>query len=258
MATACPSQRRVSSTRTRPLSLLSSRRRTFRSTRGTRCVRWAGRATRRDPTDRPFSLLLPQEDVDPDHIRKRLADAGGSKYSVQQKQQPAAAPRDKIAPVGSAYTPTGKIDMGALKAGKPAASSGGSSTPSTFSKPASTPSAASTPRVFGAPAPVKQPVVSAAPASKPALPQAAPDDDETWGDEPPTALKPSAAAASAPTPKPSTPAPAGSFYRAPAPAAAPAKVEAKQDAEKPKDDDRIAKVVRSFSCWPSRLDPKCC
>jgi hypothetical protein len=81
------------------------------------------------------------------------------------------------------------------------------------------------------------------------LPQAAPDDDETWGDEPPAAPKPSASAASAPAPKPSASAPAGSFYKAPAPAAAPAKVEVKQqESEKPKEDDRIAKVVRDDDC----------
>lgn len=185
-----------------------------------------------------------EDDVEPEVILKRLADSGGAKYSVQQKQASAAAvpARDRIAPVGSAYQPVGKVDMGALKAGKPTTSS--SYTPPSFNKPSPAPvSAPAQPARSFAPPPVK----AATPPPPP--PQATArdddDDDETWGDEPPAPAAP--ASKPAPVAAPKASAPAGSFYRAPVVAPAPAKVEVKQETAKPKEDDRIGKVVRRRS-----------
>jgi len=47
---------------------------------------------------------------------KRVRDASGSKYSVHKEPVHRAEP---IAPVGTNYTPIGKVDIGALRKGAP-------------------------------------------------------------------------------------------------------------------------------------------
>ncbi|KAF8507300.1 hypothetical protein BU17DRAFT_57574 [Hysterangium stoloniferum] len=51
-------------------------------------------------------------DVDPDLIMKRVRNASGSKYSVHGETARRAEP---IAPVGTSYTPVGKVDIAALR-----------------------------------------------------------------------------------------------------------------------------------------------
>lgn len=63
-----------------------------------------------------------EADVDTKLIMKRVADAGGAKYTagMDQVQQNIQAPPPKMerpAPVGSAYVPIGRPDMNALTAG---------------------------------------------------------------------------------------------------------------------------------------------
>lgn len=180
-----------------------------------------------------------QTDVEPEVILKKLADSGGAKYSVQQKNAP-AQPRDKIAPVGSSYTPVGKVDMGALKSSKPTQSYTPPPPGASFARPNPAPVAPATEAKTFTPPPVKK-------FTPPVLPPQATarnDDDEadeTWGDEPPA---PPAPAATPSVSAPKASAPAGSFYKAPTIASLPAKVEVKAESEKPKEVDRIGKVVR--------------
>ena len=55
-----------------------------------------------------------EADVDPDLILKRVAEAGGAKYSVHQE---APQKLERPAPVGSAYKPIGRPDIAAMSAG---------------------------------------------------------------------------------------------------------------------------------------------
>lgn len=57
-----------------------------------------------------------QGDVSPVLIMKRVRDASGAKYSVHNESARRAEP---IAPVGTNYTPIGKVDIGALRKGAP-------------------------------------------------------------------------------------------------------------------------------------------
>lgn len=206
----------------------------------------------------PINLALAatfQTDVEPEVILKKLTDSGGAKYSIQQKNAP-AQPRDKIAPVGSSYTPVGKVDMGALKSSKPTQSYTPPPPGASFARPTPAPAAAATQAKTFTPPPVKK-------FTPPVLPPQATarnDDDEadeTWGDEPPA---PPAPATTPSVPAPKASAPAGSFYKAPTIAPAPAKVEVKAESEKPKEVDRIGKVVcfnRSFGPF-FVARPDCC
>lgn len=132
-------------------------------------------------------------------ILKRLADAGGSKYSVQANQSAPSHQPTKIAAVGSSYVPTGKIDMNALK-----------STGSGRVQPSTTPAPAPAPKPFSygssapAPAPIKKdeggwgnepPAPTPAPkpfSSGSSAPAPIKKDDGGWGDEPPAAPAPRA------------------------------------------------------------------
>ena len=68
----------------------------------------------------PFSAysssMYVQSDVSPVLIMKRVRDASGAKYSVHNESARRAEP---IAPVGTNYTPVGKVDIGALRKGAP-------------------------------------------------------------------------------------------------------------------------------------------
>lgn len=55
-----------------------------------------------------------QGDISPALIMKRVRDASGSKYSVHNEPAKRFEP---IAPVGTNYTPVGKVDITALRKG---------------------------------------------------------------------------------------------------------------------------------------------
>ncbi|CDZ97972.1 Drebrins and related actin binding proteins [Phaffia rhodozyma] len=183
-----------------------------------------------------------ESDVDPSVILKRLADAGGSKYSIQEKQAPPPKP-DRIGAVGSSYVPTGKIDMNQLKAGSK--SSGVSST--IVAAPTKTPYSYTTP------APAPKPASSAAPVAPPTKTVSVSiNDDETWGEEPPAAPAPRSNPSSfAPSvgegAKISSPA-ATSFYKPPPAKATPAVASAPTSASaKPEQEDKIGPVGTAYT-----------
>lgn len=61
-------------------------------------------------------LLVPQGDVQPAQIMKRVNDSSGAKYSVHnEKSRPAPAPT----PAGTSYTPIGRPDIAAMKRAAP-------------------------------------------------------------------------------------------------------------------------------------------
>lgn len=63
-----------------------------------------------------FLTIVLQSDLSPALIMKRVRDASGSKYSVHNEPARRAEP---IGPVGTNYTPVGKVDIGALRKGAP-------------------------------------------------------------------------------------------------------------------------------------------
>lgn len=63
-----------------------------------------------------------ESDVEPDIIRKRVAESGGSKYTTAGTSSAAQpAKMERPAPVGSNYTPIGRPDIASMTASKPEA-----------------------------------------------------------------------------------------------------------------------------------------
>jgi drebrin-like protein len=77
------------------------------------------------------SRVLIQNDVTPALIMSRVEAASGAKYSTRKEQTRQSEP---IAPVGTAYTPVGKVDIAALRKAPPPAAK--PTLPSSSSRPA--------------------------------------------------------------------------------------------------------------------------
>jgi hypothetical protein len=125
-----------------------------------------------------------ESDVVPSLIMSRVEAASGVKYSSQKEP---ARKIEPIAPVGTSYTPVGKVDIGAIRrdaASKPAPPPASRPTPSSFSRPI--PSSTSRPTV--------SPIVKSEPA---------PDDD--WEPAPAKPFAYSAASRTPTTPSASRP-----------------------------------------------------
>ena len=57
-----------------------------------------------------------QSDVSPTLIMKRVADSSGARYSAHKEK---ARKYEPIAPVGTAYTPIGRVNIDELRRGAP-------------------------------------------------------------------------------------------------------------------------------------------
>ena len=116
-----------------------------------------------------------QSDVTPKLIMSRVESASGAKYSFQKEQPRKFEP---IAPVGSSYSPIGKVDIAAMRrdaAPKPA------NVPSPASVPAPKPGIPSAPRPTPAAAASSKPFTVGGAARAPA---------GAWDDEPPLPRRP--------------------------------------------------------------------
>ncbi|KAI0348788.1 hypothetical protein OH77DRAFT_1371773, partial [Trametes cingulata] len=189
-----------------------------------------------------------EADVSPDLIMARVEAASGAHYSAQKE-----APRksEPIAPVGTNYTPVGKVDMAALRKGAGSSPAAPPPAPAAAKPPA--PAAARAVPLAPSPAPGlgKAPVANKAPAD------AWPDEADSFAPPPPPP------AASRPvfgssTPKPVTSVSPNSPSDSSAPRftpSAPAPVASSTKPTKPADDDeKIGPVGTAYT--PIKLQPK--
>lgn len=167
-----------------------------------------------------------QEDVTPELIMKRVEAASGARYSAQKE-----APRkyEPITPVGSSYTPVGKVDIAALKASKPTPS------PTTATSRPSLPTA--TRPIFGASKPATASAASLYGRTATASKGPAPVD--AWPEEKPVAATP-------PPPPPAALRPPV-LPTAPRPTPSVASVPVSTTPTKPTEDDRISPVGTAYT-----------
>ncbi|EJD08583.1 uncharacterized protein FOMMEDRAFT_117069 [Fomitiporia mediterranea MF3/22] len=166
-------------------------------------------------------------DVTPEYILKRVADSSGSRYTAHKEQ-----PRkfERIAPVGTNYTPIGKVDIGEIRKS--------ATKPTTAAKPT---------QAYTPPTPTAAPPMPSAPrppiSSKPVIP--------SWGE-------PATTAAAPPPPPPMASRPVISTESRPTLSVSPGHKEPSPVASsitptKPTEEDRIAPVGTNYT--PVNLPP---